>query len=155
MSYKLNNKNSLAKEAFQKLFLKSGKNIIIPFEDGMVYPDKIPHIGSNAQRKVSLGQFNKEINKKVPDFALLNEKGKVFLVRTIYQRIFSYKSLDLIAQKQQKKWPFSWIFLISIDKIYFDNCPEIIKRRGYARLLDIKWIDKQAQEEYLAKIKEF
>ncbi len=153
MTYKLNNKNFLAKKAFQELFLKSKKNIILPFNDNIKYPDKMPHIGSNAQRKASLGQFNKETDKKVPDFALINEKGKVFLVRVIYQRIFSYKDLDLVAQKQNKKWPFSWIFILSIDKIYFDNCSEIIKRHGYARPLDEKWADKRGQEEYLEDLK--
>jgi len=151
MSYKLNNKDSLAKKAFQELFLKLGDNIILPFNEDEKYPEKIPHIGSNAQRKARLGHFNKAINKKVPDFALIDKFGKVFLVRTIYQRIFSYKDLDLIAQKQNILWPFSWIFVLSIDKIYFDTCPEIIKRHGYARPLDEKIVNKKRQEEYLAK----
>ena len=153
MSYKLNNKNSLARKAFQELFLKSGKNVVLPFNDDIKYPEKMPHLGSNAWRKTTLGQFNKEIDKKLPDFALINEKGKVFLVRTIYQRIFSYKDLDLIAQKQNKKWPFSWIFILSIDKIYFDNCLEIIERHGYARPLDVGWVSKQDQGKYLMGLK--
>ena len=155
MSNKLNHKNSIARDIFQKLFQGSGNNTIIPFSDETIYPEKIPHIGSNAQRKVSLGQFNKEINKKIPDFALIDKDGKVFLVRVIYQRIFSYKDLDLFAQKQHKKWPFSWIFLVSIDKIYFDNCPEIIKRHGYARPMGVKWADKQVQKKYLTEIEDY
>lgn len=155
MTYKLNNENSLAQKAFQELFLKSGENVILAFHDDKKYPEKMIHLGSNAQRKASLGQFNKEANKKVPDFALINKEGKVFLVRTIYQRIFSYKDLDLVAQKQHKKWPFSWIFVLSIDKIYFDNCLEIIKRHGYARPLSEKWLDKKNQEKYLKEIADF
>jgi len=149
MSYKLNHKNSLARDAFLGIFSNSGKNIIVPFFDSLKYPEKILHTGSNAQRKTALGNFNKINEKKVPDFALIDKEGKVYLVRTIYQRIFSYKELDLIARKQNKKWPFSWIFVLSIDKIFFDSCPEIIKRHGYARPLSTRWANYKIQKKYL------
>lgn len=140
----LNHDNAKAKKAFKEIFKDYS---IFAFGNSTVYPIKIPDLGSNPLRKVKQKRFRSDSEKTSPDYALIID-NEIRLVNILYRRIFSYKELYYYAFRTIKKIDPVWIFLLSCDRIFFDQGAKIVEKKGYARQIDQGLLNQEIKKRY-------
>ncbi len=143
-------KGKICELIFDRMFLKTGKFIVIPFG----YENIIPEI--RQYMKLSNNDEMLDSVRNAPDFALVSqEQNRVFLVEVKYRGIFQKEEIKKIAEKIQDKWKQAILFLATPEHFYFDFCSDIIKNDGDISLLKTDLVNEEIQKEYIELLNQF
>ena len=118
-------KGRIAEVVFEQLFRSTGRFTVIPFGYEYAFPELAQYQDSLANREVL------DNIRTAPDFALISQDKKdVHLVEVKFRRSLFKQELLECANEQVKRWDPSYIFVASLDGLFFDSCESIIQKQG-------------------------
>ncbi|MDO8469031.1 MAG: hypothetical protein Q7S29_04710 [Candidatus Peribacter sp.] len=142
-------KGKIAETIFEHMFRETHKFTVLRFG----YESTVPN----------LAQYRKTLPKAVidqistsPDFILITEdKKQAYFVEVKFRANLKQQELLKIAEKNAKKWEFSYIFLASKDGFYFSPVHRIVNNKGAIEKLPISWVPKELQKKFFKLVLEY
>jgi hypothetical protein len=142
-------KGKIAETVFEQMIREEGKYTVIPFG----YEHTMPTL-AQYRNLVEIREVMDNISD-APDFVLIsNDKKRILLVEVKYQNRFNLGQIKKSAEKLNKRWDVSWIFVATPVGFYCGTCKNICEDKVLAPLPAI-WVDKKRQAEYIDLLNEF
>lgn len=143
-------KGRIAETIFEEMFSEGDDYTVIPFGYEKITP---------ALAKARRGGLSIKANKVVdnissaPDYALIKGKN-IYLVEVKFYPHLIKDGIIELAQNQKLRWNPSWLFIVTPDGFYFEECERIVKYGGI-RELPKEWISESIQLKFLELVRKF
>jgi len=142
-------KGRIAETVFEQMYRDTGNFTVLEFGYEKIVPELVQ--GGYHERDDIV-----ETLRNAPDFAVIdNRKKHVRLIEVKYRRRFLSEETLATAERMQKTWNPSYLFIATLSGFYFDSIEYIIQRNGFITPLSDDEIPKDIQEKYLAVLQEF
>lgn len=142
-------KGRIAETVFEQMYRDTGNFTVLEFGYEKIVPELVQ--GGYRERDDIV-----ETLRNAPDFAVIdNRKKHVRLIEVKYRRRFLSEETLATAERMQKTWNPSYLFIATSKGFYFDSIEDIIRCNGYITPLKHDEISKEIQERYLEILNDF
>lgn len=142
-------KGRIAETVFEQMYRDTGNFTVLEFGYEKIVPELVQ--GGYRERDDIV-----ETLRNAPDFAVIdNRKKHVRLIEVKYRRRFLSEETLATAERMQKTWNPSYLFIATLSGFYFDSIEDIINRKGFITPLADDEVPVEIQEKYLAVLREF
>jgi hypothetical protein len=142
-------KGKIAETVFAQMLRETKKFTVLEFGYEKVIPELV-------QQGYDYNNITLETLRTAPDFAVINQETKsVKLIEVKYMRTINNDFVLKYAKRMSESWNPSFLFIASLDGIYFDEINKIIENNGEISRLEHSHIPKELQTQYLQILKDF
>lgn len=135
---------------FEQMMKEAGKYTVIPIGYDTTVPDLTPY-KRHAYVKKILDNL-----KAAPDFVLISaDKTDVIVVEVLYMEHLDTEQLADKVHTIVRRWDPSYVFLVTQQGFYFDNCTQIRAENGLIKSLSESWIRMDLQHKYLDLVHDY
>jgi len=142
-------KGRIAETVFEQMYRDTGNFTVLEFGYEKIVPELVQ--GGYKEHDDIVDTL-----RNAPDFAVIdNRKKHVRLIEVKYRRRFMPEETLATAERMQKTWNPSYLFIATLGGFYLDSIVDIIQRNGFISPLADDEVPAEIQENYLAVLKEF
>lgn len=142
-------KGRIAETVFEQMYRDTGNFTVLEFGYEKIVPELVQ--GGYRERDDIV-----ETLRSAPDFAVIdNRKKHVRLIEVKYRRRFLSEETLATAERMQKTWNPSYLFIATLSGFYFDSIEDIISRKGFISPLSDDEVPESLQSRYLEVLREF
>ena len=142
-------KGKIAETIFAQMYRETRAFTVLEFGYEKVIPELI-------QKGYTEDSDVLETLKTAPDFAVIDlDTKEVKLIEVKYKHFLDPKRVLENAERMNKSWNPSYLFIATLDGFYFDEINKIIKKKGEISPLKHPQITDEIQARYLQILKDF
>ena len=142
-------KGRIAETVFEQMYRDTGSFTVLEFGYEKIVPELVQ--GGYRERDDIV-----ETLRNAPDFAVIdNRKKHVRLIEVKYRRRYLAEETLATAERMQKTWNPSYLFIATLGGFYFDSIEDIIQRNGFISPLADDEVPTEIQQKYLSVLTEF
>ena len=142
-------KGRIAETVFEQMYRDTGNYTVLEFGYEKIVPELVQ--GGYKEHDDIVDTL-----RNAPDFAVIdNRKKHVRLIEVKFRRRFMSEETLAVAERMQKTWNPSYLFIATISGFYFDSIDDIIERKGFISPLSDDEIPANIQAKYLRVLTEF
>jgi len=142
-------KGRIAETVFEQMYRDTGNFTVLEFGYEKIVPELVQ--GGYRERDDIV-----ETLRNAPDFAVIdNRKKHVRLIEVKYRRRYLSEETLATAERMQKTWNPSYLFIATLNGFYFDSIEDIILRKGFISPLSDDEVSAEIQKKYLSVLDEF
>jgi len=142
-------KGRIAETVFEQMYRDTGNFTVLEFGYEKIVPELVQ--GGYRERDDII-----ETLRSAPDFAVIDNRRKhVRLIEVKYRRRLNPEEVLATAERMQKTWNPSYLFIATLGGFYFDTIEDIILRNGFISPLADDEVSVEIQQKYLSVLDEF
>lgn len=142
-------KGRIAETVFEQMYRDTGNFTVLEFGYEKIVPELVQ--GGYREHDDIVDTL-----RNAPDFAVIdNRKKHVRLIEVKYRRRYLTEETLATAERMQKTWNPSYLFIATLNGFYFDSIEDIISRNGFISPLSDDEVPAEIRQKYLSVLAEF